>query len=327
MTTASVPDVPPSVQAPPPTDDRLSFKLKITTLLAVIIPFVGLIAAVVLLWGLAFNWLYLWLLIGMYLFTAFGITVGYHRYFTHKSFKTPKPIAALLGVAGSMAVQGPILQWAATHRKHHQHSDDHDDPHSPHAHGGGVVGTIRGVWHAHTGWLFDAHMLADGTQTPEAAASGLNKYVKDLERDPVYRFISKTFAWWVLLGLLLPAVIAGLATMSWMGFLLGFIWGGLVRVFLVHHVTWSINSVCHIWGTRPFESHDESRNNAIFGVLALGEGWHNNHHAFPASARHGLSWWQLDTSFIVIWLLSKVGLASDIKLPRPERIEKKRRAA
>jgi stearoyl-CoA desaturase (delta-9 desaturase) len=145
----------------------------------------------------------------------------------------------------------------------------------------------------------------------------------DLKKDRLITTMSALFPLWVLLGLLIPALLGGLLTWSWTGVLLGFIWGGLVRIFLVHHVTWSINSVCHIWGSRPFNSHDESRNNPIFGVLGLGEGWHNNHHAFPTSARHGLKWWQLDISYIIILAMSKVGLASDIRVPSQARIQSK----
>ena len=266
----------------------ISLRLRLVNLAAVTIPFAGFVVAVVLLWGVAFSWVYLALLGGMYVATALGISVGYHRFFTHRSFKTPRPMAAILAALGSMAVEGPVLQWVAVHRRHHHHSDDHDDPHSPHTHGAGLWGIVRGMWHAHMGWLFRTH------------PGGLARYVRDLRKDPMVRGMSQLFPVWVLLGLLIPAVLGGLLTLSWTGVLLGFIWGGLVRVFLVHHVTWSINSVCHIWGTRPFRTHDESRNNAIFGVLAFGEGWHNNHHAFPTSARHGLRWWQLDVTYMII---------------------------
>lgn len=311
MSVIQAPDTP----SPTPdtiADEAAPLRVRLVNLLAVTIPFVGLVLAIVLLWGVAFNWTYLALLIGMYLATALGVTIGYHRFFTHRSFKTPRVMVAVLAALGSMAVEGPVLQWVAVHRRHHQHSDDHDDPHSPHTHGAGLWCMIRGMWHAHMGWLF------------RAQHGGLPRYVLDLKEDRLIRAMSSLFPLWVVLGLLIPAVIAGLVTMSWTGALLGFIWGGLVRVFLVHHVTWSINSVCHIWGSRPFRSHDESRNNAIFGVLALGEGWHNNHHAFPTSARHGLRWWQLDISYIIIRAMGLIGLASEIKTPTADRIAAKR---
>jgi stearoyl-CoA desaturase (delta-9 desaturase) len=248
----------------------------------------------------------------MYLISGLGITIGYHRYFTHKSFQTSRFVQALLAISGSMAFEGSVLQWAAVHRSHHQHSDDEHDPHSPHTHGAGVWNAIRGMWHAHMGWLFRRRTLS------------LQKYVVDLKKDRLITTMSALFPLWALLGLAIPALLGGLITMSWMGALLGFIWGGLVRVFFVHHVTWSINSVCHIWGTRPFNSHDESRNNPIFGVLGLGEGWHNNHHAFPTSARHGLRWWQLDISYIIIRTLSWVGIVWDVRVPSPARVAAKR---
>jgi len=289
-----------------------TLRLRLMNLAAVTIPFIGLIAAMVLLWGIAFSWVYLAILAVMYMLTAVGITVGYHRLFTHRSFSAPKPVAAILAALGSMAVEGPVLQWVAVHRRHHQHSDHDEDPHSPHAHGSDLKGILRGMWHAHLGWMFRS--------TPRSPS----RYIRDFRDDKLVKRMSALFPVWVLMGLIIPAALGGLFTMSWMGVLLGFIWGGLVRVFLVHHVTWSINSVCHIWGTRPFRSHDESRNNPIFGVLALGEGWHNNHHAFPTSARHGLRWWQIDISYMIIRGMALVGLAKDIRTPSPERIAAKR---
>jgi stearoyl-CoA desaturase (delta-9 desaturase) len=216
-----------------------------------------------------------------------------------------------------MAVQGPVIHWCAEHRKHHQHSDGEEDPHSPHMHadgswGEGIAATLRGAYHAHLGWL-----LRDRTPA-------LGRYARDLNADRAIVLADLHFRYWVLAGLLIPAVIAGLVTMSWTGAFLGFLWGGLVRVLWVHHVTWSVNSVCHLWGTRPFESHDESRNNAVVALLAMGEGWHNNHHAFPASARHGLRWWEFDPSYLLIRSMAVVGLAREIRLPDKRHIERKR---
>lgn len=306
----TVPDRCSAIDAERPVVATLGMRLVLFA--TVTIPFAGLVIAIVLLWGVAFNWIYLALLGGMYLTTVVGVTVGFHRLFTHHSFKTPRPMVAILAALGSMAVEGPVLQWVAVHRRHHEHSDEHEDPHSPHTHGTGLWGITRGMWHAHIGWLF--------WEQPHV----LTKYVRDLRDDLLVRRMSKLFPVWVTLGLLIPAALGGLFTLSWAGVLLGFIWGGLVRIFLVHHVTWSINSVCHIWGTRPFRSHDESRNNAIFGVLGLGEGWHNNHHAFPTSARHGLCSWQLDISYLIIRAMALVGLARDVRVPPPDRIAAKR---
>ncbi len=306
---------PPAVSAPNDNSEHVPLQVRIINLIGVVLPFVGLIVAISLLWGIAFSWVYLVLLFVMYLISGLGITIGYHRYFTHKSFQTSRFVQALLAISGSMAFEGSVLQWAAVHRSHHQHSDDEHDPHSPHTHGAGVWNAIRGMWHAHMGWLFRSRSIS------------LQKYVVDLKKDRLITTMSALFPLWALLGLAIPAVIGGLITMSWTGALLGFIWGGLVRVFFVHHVTWSINSVCHIWGTRPFNSHDESRNNPIFGVLGLGEGWHNNHHAFPTSARHGLRWWQLDISYIIIRALSWVGIVWDVRVPSPARVAAKRASA
>jgi stearoyl-CoA desaturase (Delta-9 desaturase) len=301
-----------SERTPEPAFVRPPLRRRILSAAAVIVPVLGLCAAGFLFWDRGLNWVYLGLLIGGYLLTLFGITIGYHRLFTHRSFETNSVVKAVLGVLGSMAVQGPILHWVATHRLHHQHSDHAHDPHSPHAHGGGLLGLVRGMCHAHFGWFF------------APAKVGLDRYVADLRADGVVRWVSRLFFLWVALGVMIPAAIALAITGTWGGAALGLIWGGLVRIFLVHHVSWSINSVCHLWGTRPFRCRDESRNNIIFGVLAFGEGWHNAHHAFPTSARHGLRWWELDLSYLVIRAMALVGLASAVRVPHPDRIAAKR---
>jgi stearoyl-CoA desaturase (delta-9 desaturase) len=288
--------------------------VRVANLVAVTVPFLGLVAAVVFLWGRGFSWVELGLLVGMYALTGLGITVGYHRLFTHRAFETNRVVQFILTALGSMALQGPLLKWVATHRRHHQHSDTHDDPHSPHHQGHGLLALLRGAWHAHVGWVFK----------PEPA--NLSHYVKDLHRDGPVRVASVLFPVWVAVGLLVPAVLGGLLTGSWMGAWFGLLWGGLARIFLVHHVTWSVNSVCHLWGRRPFANGDQSRNNFLFGILALGEGWHNNHHAFPSSARHGLRWWQIDVSYWIIRGLALLGLAWNVKLPtRPAGARRSRR--
>jgi stearoyl-CoA desaturase (delta-9 desaturase) len=289
----------PHFEAP----ERASLGVQAATLGTVVLPFLGLVAAVVLLWGWGFRWLDLGLLLGMYVLTGLGITVGFHRLFTHRAFQTNAVVKFVLAALGSMAVQAPLLHWVAQHRRHHQHSDTPDDPHSPHHQGSGLLGRLRGFWHAHVGWAFDPN------------AAGLDRYVKDLRQSAALRVASALFPLWVALGLLIPAALGGLLTLSWRGALLGLLWGGLARIFLVHHVTWCINSVCHLWGSRPFQVRDQSRNNFVLGVLALGEGWHNNHHAFPTSARHGLRWWQVDASYWFIRALALVGLAWDVQLP------------
>ena len=289
----------------------------LVNLAAVLVPPAGLLAALIFFWGTVFNGWYLSLLAGMTLISALGITVGYHRLCTHRSFTTPAWLRYALAAAGSIAVQGPVIRWCAEHRKHHQHSDSADDPHSPHAGAGGswgegIKGTLRGAYHAHVGWLI------------AGPSKGLARYSADLRADRALVLADRHFVPWVIAGLVFPAVLAGVVTTSWTGVLLGFLWGGLVRIMLVHHVTWSVNSVCHLWGSAPFRSHDESRNNVLVAVLAMGEGWHNNHHAFPTSARHGLRWWELDVSYLFIRLLAGIGLARNVRVPSAERIESQR---
>jgi len=292
-----------AVNTPDATPQRLPLLTILANLTAIIVPIAGLVAAMLLLWGWGFSWTALGVFLGMYLFTGIGITVGYHRLFTHRSFETPNVIKALLGIFGSMAAEGPLMKWVAMHRRHHQHSDQEGDPHSPHLHGRGVWSVIRGLWHAHVGWIFKP-------DPPD-----WQRYVGDLQRSKLIRVVDALCPLWMLLGLIFPAVLAGVITLSWWGALLGFIWGGLVRILVVHHVTWSVNSICHMWGGRPYETNDGSRNNLLFGLLALGEGWHNNHHAFPTSARHGLRWWQFDFSYVVIWCMARLRLAWKVKRP------------
>ena len=312
-TPPATPDAAETQIGPPGEDflDHQGLGEKIAALFVVIAPFIALGAAIALSWGWGFSWTYAALLVGGYFLTAVGVTVGYHRYFTHRSFKTNGVVTAILAFLGSTSVEGSPIKWAAMHRCHHQHSDHENDPHSPHHHGGGVMGVLKGFFHAHMGWIF------------RGDPKDLDRYNPDLRADKVTAVMSRYWTVWAVLGFVIPAVLGGLLTWSWTGVLLGFLWGGLVRLLLVHHITWSINSVCHIWGTRPFKSNDESRNNAIFGILGLGEGWHNNHHAFPTSARHGLRWWEFDASYLIIRAMGLVGLAYDIKVPDRQRLAAK----
>jgi len=292
-------------------DHKVSHSAKAAIIAVIIVPFLAVFLAIWTLWGYGFFWHHAIMLFVGYAATAMGITIGFHRFFTHKSFDCVAPVKLALGVLGSMAIEGPVLTWVSRHRRHHQHSDDTDDPHSPHQHGESVWGVVKGAVHAHMGWLI------------KDDKPGLERYIPDLLTSKMTVAVDKLFLLWFALSLLIPAVIGGLIMMSWTGFFLGFLWGGLVRVFVVHHITWSINSVCHIWGTQDYKSHDESRNNALFGILAFGEGWHNNHHAFPASARHGLKWWQFDSSYIIIKTLEKLGLAWNVKVPSEAHLAKK----
>jgi stearoyl-CoA desaturase (delta-9 desaturase) len=282
---------------------------KLTNLGAVVVPFVATVAAIALLWNRLVSWHDLALLAVMYLLTAAGITVGFHRLLTHRSFRTHKPTEYAFAVLGSMAVQGSVIAWVADHRKHHAHTDVEGDPHSPHVgHGDGVGGVLRGLWHAHTGWLLSEHGRADW-----------RKYAPDLYEDGGMRMINRRFVSLVLLGLALPAAAGYLITGTLLGAATGLLWGGLVRVFFVHHVTWSVNSVCHFLGSRRFDVEDRSTNVFWLALPSLGESWHHNHHAFPRSAVHGLRRWELDPSALVIRGLESCGLAWNVIRIAPER--------
>jgi stearoyl-CoA desaturase (Delta-9 desaturase) len=254
---------------------------KIVMLVVVIVPFLATLFAIWLLWDRAVNWTDLALLVAFNVICGLGVAVGFHRMLTHRSFQSHPVVKFILLAFGSMAVEGPALEWAATHIKHHAHSDRDGDPHSP----------VEGFWHAHMGWMFNR------------SPADPNVYCRNLVKDPIVVFISRTFILWVVLSLVIPFAIGG-----WTGLL----WGGLVRIFLTHHITWSVNSVCHTFGKREFETRDRSRNEWIVGLLGFGEGWHNNHHAFPRSAFHGLHWWQFDLSGYVIWTLERMNLISDV---------------
>jgi stearoyl-CoA desaturase (delta-9 desaturase) len=301
------------IEAPRETHEPVSAVARAGTLAAIVLPFAGFVVAVASLWGWGFGWVDFGLLTGMYALTAVGITVGFHRLFTHRSFETNGVVRFVLAALGSMAVQGSVLRWVAQHRRHHQHSDTEQDPHSPHHGGRGLLGRVRGFFHAHVGWAFRSDPV------------GLDRYVTDLRRSAAVRVASALFPLWIVVGLVRPTVVGGLVSGTWAGALFGLVWGGLVRVFLVHHVTWSVNSAGHLWGSRPFKSADHSRNNYVLGVLALGEGWHNTHHAFPTSARHGLRWYQPDLSYYLIRLLALLGLAWNVRLPTREAQARARR--
>jgi stearoyl-CoA desaturase (delta-9 desaturase) len=284
---------------------------KRVNLLAVVIPFLATIAAIVLLWNSAVSATDLVILGVMYLLTGIGVTVGFHRLLTHRSFQMAKPLEYGFAVVGSMAVQGPVMDWVADHRKHHAHADEEGDPHSPHVgHGDGVGGVLRGLWHAHAGWLLS-------TQGQASA----RRYARDLYEDPGMRLINRRFPLLVLLSLAIPALAGLAASGTAAGAATGLLWGGLVRIFLVHHVTWSVNSVCHFLGTRRFDTDDESTNVAWLALPSLGEAWHHNHHAFPRSATHGLRRWErlMDPSALVIKALEKLGLARNVVTIAPER--------
>jgi stearoyl-CoA desaturase (Delta-9 desaturase) len=281
---------------------------KIANLAGVVVPFAGVLAAIVLLWNSWVDGIDLALLAAFYLLTAVGVTVGFHRLLTHRSFQTHPWLERTFAVAGSMSVQGSVLDWVADHRKHHAHTDEEGDPHSPHVgHGSGLAG----LWHAHMGWLTETQGQADW-----------KRYAPDLYEDPGMRAIGRRFPLLAGLSLLLPT-LAGFALHGWTleGAVRGLIWAGLVRIFLVHHITWSVNSVCHFFGRRRFDVDDRSTNVAVLALLSLGESWHHNHHAFPRSAEHGLRRWEVDPSAAIIRTLERLGLAWKVVRIAPERQE------
>jgi stearoyl-CoA desaturase (Delta-9 desaturase) len=274
-----------------------------------LLPFLGLFVAGWQSWNQLLRWHDLVVFAVLYVLTGLGVTVGFHRLLTHRSFVTTKWVRGVLAALGSAAIEGPVTAWVADHRKHHAFSDEEGDPHSPHVgHGGGLRGTLRGLLHAHVGWLFI-----------HTHRGNKRRYAPDLLADPVVRFVDRTFLVWATAGLLLAFALGWLLGGTLAAGLTGLLWGGLVRMFVVHHVTYSINSLCHVFGKRPFETRDESRNLAWLALPTLGEAWHNNHHAFPTSAEHGLSRRQIDVAGLVIRGLERLGLAWDVVRVPPER--------
>jgi stearoyl-CoA desaturase (Delta-9 desaturase) len=281
----------------------------VITGLVTVVPFLLLGVAGWQLWNDALRWSDLAIFAALYLATGLGVTVGFHRLFTHRSFKTGPATRAVLGALGSAAIEGPMISWVADHRKHHACSDQEGDPHSPHVgHGHGWRGTLRGLVHAHVGWIF-IHTQRGSKE----------RFAPDLLRDPVSSFIDRTFFLWATLGIMIPFGLGVAIGGSLVAGLTGMLWGGAVRVFVIHHVTYSINSLCHTFGRRPFATRDESRNLAWLALPTLGEAWHNNHHAFPTSATHGLGRLQLDPSALVIRCLERLGLAWDVVEISPAR--------
>jgi stearoyl-CoA desaturase (delta-9 desaturase) len=291
--------------------DTQSRKEQIALGIFIVVPFLAVAAAVPAAWGGWLGWTDIAIMVLMYWLTGHGITVGFHRLFTHKSYKPNRAVKIFWAVAGSMAIQGPVIRWVADHRKHHKFSDRDGDPHSPWRYGNDLKALAKGFWYAHMMWLFNPE------QTPQ------RKYAPDLMKDPDIVKISRQFPLWVAVSLLLPAVLGGLVTMSWQGALTAFFWGSLVRVSLLHHVTWSINSICHTVGERPFLSRDKSANVWWLAIPSMGESWHNLHHADPTCARHGVLPGQVDTSARIIWFMEKMGWVDDVRWPVKERIEAK----
>ncbi|MET0763795.1 MAG: acyl-CoA desaturase [Blastococcus sp.] len=286
---------------------------QLTLYVFVVVPFLALAAVAPAVWGWGLSWTDVTLAVGFYFLTLLGVTVGYHRHFTHGSFKGAKALRVGLAAVGSMAIQGPVIQWVADHRRHHAFADREGDPHSPWRYGAGAKNLAKGMFHAHLGWLFDRRQ------------TNADRYAPDLVKDTAVRRTSGLFIMWAFLSLAMPAVIGGLVTSSWTGAWSAFFWAGLVRVALLHHVTWSINSVCHVVGNRPFTSRDRATNFWPLAILSGGESWHNLHHADPTCARHGVLRGQIDISARVIWVFEKLGWAHDVKWPDPIRLAAKRR--
>lgn len=278
----------------------------------VLIPFLGSVVAIGLLWRFGITPVEVGLLVTMYALSILGIEVGFHRLFSHHAFQTTTAVRVILAILGSMAAQGGVTFWVAHHRRHHQYTDLPGDPHSPHLHGDGIRSRLRGLWHAHVGWTLDGEV------------SNSMLFAKELLRDPVIAKVNQLQQVWVILGLVIPAVIGGIVSWTWMGALQGFLWGGLVRVFLGHQSINSTNSICHVYGGRLFDTDNRSTNNLWLAIPTWGQSWHNNHHAFPNSAIVGLKWWQLDLGAWVIRALEFVGLAWNVKVPTAAMIEAKK---
>jgi stearoyl-CoA desaturase (delta-9 desaturase) len=309
-----------SAPAPAPTEvplgtlgtDQQSTQERVILGAFIALPFLAILAAIPIAWGGWLGWRDVVIAVLMFVISGHGVTVGFHRLFTHRSFKANRGLKIGLAVAGSLAIEGPVIRWVADHRKHHKYSDRDGDPHSPWRYGETVPALIKGMFYAHMGWMFDIE------QTNQ------RQYAPDLIKDPDIRAVSRAFPWLVAVSLLLPAVLGGLLSWSWQGALTGFFWGTLVRVGLLHHVTWSINSICHAVGERPFASRDKSGNVWWLAFLSMGESWHNLHHADPTCARHGVLKGQIDSSARLIWLFEKLGWARDVRWPSAERVQSRR---
>ncbi|HKN98138.1 MAG TPA: acyl-CoA desaturase [Pseudonocardiaceae bacterium] len=276
--------------------------------LFVAVPMIGLVAAIPFAWGWGLSWVDVVLAVVFFYVSGLGVTVGYHRHFTHSSFKAKRWLRVVLAVCGGMAVQGPVIIWVADHRRHHAFSDREGDPHSPWLFGTSPLAIAKGFWHAHMGWLFDRDL------------TNKQRFAPDLLADQDIVRVSKLFWLTTIATVALPTLLGGLITWSWWGALTAFFWAGLVRIAVLHHVTWSTNSICHMLGERPFAARDRSANFWPLAVLSFGESWHNLHHADPTCARHGVRRGQIDTSARLIWMFEKFGWVRDVRWPTPQRL-------
>ncbi|MBA3618960.1 MAG: acyl-CoA desaturase [Acidothermales bacterium] len=285
---------------------------QVALILFIAIPFAALLAAIPVAWGWGLGWHDVIIAFVMYAVSGHGITIGYHRYLTHGAFKANRPLRVGLTIAGSLAIEGPAIRWVSDHRKHHAYSDKEGDPHSPWRYGESIGALMKGLLYAHIGWLFDVEQTSQ------------RKYAPDLLADRDIVRVSRAFPMLVAVSLLLPPLLGGLVTWSWQGALSTFFWASLVRVALLHHVTWSINSICHAIGEKPFRTRDRSGNVWWLAALSMGESWHNLHHADPTCARHGVLKGQIDSSARVISLFEFLGWATDVRWPRADRLEARR---
>jgi stearoyl-CoA desaturase (delta-9 desaturase) len=306
--TTSTPVKAPRAAPKPVLSGRQTLAELITIRTFLLVPFLALAAAVPVFWGWGVSWLDLTIGGAFFVVSTLGITVGYHRYFTHGAFRAKRALRIALAVAGGLAAQGPVIGWVADHRRHHAFSDREGDPHSPWLFGTSPAALARGFWHAHMGWLFGRDK------------TNIDRFAPDLAADRDMRVVDRLFPLWVVTSLLLPPLLGGLITLSWWGALTAFLWAGLARISFQHHVTWSVNSVCHMIGERPFTSRDRSANFWPLAILSMGESWHNTHHADPTSARHGAQRGQIDISARVIWLFEKLGWAWNVRWPTAKRL-------
>jgi stearoyl-CoA desaturase (Delta-9 desaturase) len=295
----------PMLEQPPP---RWALGILI---LIVVVPLLALLAAVPLAWGWGLSWLDITIALTFYLVSGLGIAVGFHRHLTHGAFKAKRWLHITLAVAGTLAIEGAPIMWVADHRRHHAYADREGDPHSPWRYGPTAAGIAKGLLFAHIGWLF------------RLESSNRDRFAPDLLADRDIRLVDRLSGRIALASVLAPPLIGGLLTWSWQGALTAFFWGTLVRIALLHHITWSINSICHVYGQRPFATRgtDRASNFWPLAVISFGENWHNSHHADPTCARHGVLRGQVDPAARVIWLLAKAGWVHDVRWPQPHRLQ------
>ncbi|HEY4017579.1 MAG TPA: acyl-CoA desaturase [Pseudonocardiaceae bacterium] len=297
---------PPTVK--PITSGRRGVPEQVLVIAFVILPLAALITAIPFAWGWGLNWVDVGMAIGLYVLTGLGVTVGFHRHFTHSSFKAVRPLRVALAIAGNLSFQGTTTGWVADHRRHHAFSDRDGDPHSPWRFGTSPAALAKGFYHAHLGWLFDRDL------------TNRERFAPDLVADPAIQRVDRQFLVLSLTSIFLPAVVGGVATLSWWGAVTGLFWAGLVRIGVLHHVTWSVNSICHMFGERPFNSRDKAANFWPLAVFSFGESWHNLHHADPTCARHGVQRGQIDISARLIWIFERFGWASSVRWPTQRRL-------